>query len=141
MVTTLATATNLTTAGLTTNAAGTVRVRATITNGETTNTDFWRDTDITINPASVAFIPVTDITGVPTNVTVGATTLTGTVVPAATNQAIMWSVEDAGTTGATISGNTLTTTTVGTVEVRATIANGLAFGTPYTQDFTITVDP
>jgi len=66
--------------------------------------------------------------------------LAATVAPNnATNQAITWSVHDAGTTGATISGNTLNTTAAGTVTVRATITNGATASTNFTQDFTITV--
>ena len=89
-----------------------------------------------------AFVPVTNITGVPTTATATLPlTLTGTVVPGnATNQTIVWSVQNAGTTGATIDGNNgLHTTDAGTVTVRATIANGLTPTTPYTQDFNIAV--
>jgi len=87
------------------------------------------------------FVAVTSITGVPTSGTEGPLTLAGTVNPAnATNKAITWSRVSAGTTGANISGNTLTTTAAGTVTVRATIANGLGQGTPYTQDFSITIN-
>jgi len=90
-----------------------------------------------------AFVAVTGITGVPTTGTVGTgLTLTGTVAPtSATNKTIVWSVTNASTTGATISGSTLTTTAAGTVTVRATITNGTAVGTPYTQDFSITINP
>jgi len=93
-------------------------------------------------PTGVSHVPVTNITGVPTTATVGtALTLSGTVVPStATNQTITWSVFDAGTTGATISGgNSLNTTAPGTAVVRATITNGATASTPYTQDFNITV--
>lgn len=87
------------------------------------------------------FVPVTNITGVSTTTTANAPlTLTGTVLPSnATYQTITWSVQNAGTTGATIAGNTLNTTATGTVTVRATIANGTAIGINYSQDFTITV--
>jgi formylglycine-generating enzyme required for sulfatase activity len=51
----------------------------------------------------------------------------------------MWRVKNAGTTGAVINGNTLTTTAAGTVVVTATIVNGAAIGTPYTRDFSITI--
>ena len=57
----------------------------------------------------------------------------------ATNQTIVWSVQDAGTTGATISGNILNTPAAGTVTVRATITNGASASSNYTQDFSITV--
>ena len=52
---------------------------------------------------------------------------------------IVWSVQNAGTTGATISGSTLNTTAAGTVTVMATVVNGASESSDYTQDFTITV--
>jgi len=50
-------------------------------------------------------------------------------------------VEDAGTTGATISGSTLNATGTGIAVVRATIANGSGEGEDYEQNFSITVNP
>ncbi len=97
---------------------------------------------ITVNAApQPTFVAVTDITGIPTAATANTPLqLTGTVEPTnATNQTITWSVKDAGTTGATISGNTLSTTAAGTVVVTATITNGLTESTNYTKDATITV--
>jgi len=122
-----------------TTSAGSVTVRATIVNGLTETTNYTQDFPITVNQP---FVPVTNITGVPTTATVGTPlTLTDTVVPSnATNQTIVWSVQDAGTTGASISGSTLSTTSSGTVTVRATITNGLTTTTNYTQNFTITVN-
>ena len=74
------------------------------------------------------FIPVTDIIiDVPTTITAGTQQLlSGTVVPDnATNQNITWSIEDAGTTEAIITGsNILNTTAAGTVTIKATVANG-----------------
>jgi len=88
-----------------------------------------------------AFVPVNDILKVPTTASVGRPlTLTGTVSPKdATENTITWRVVDAGTTGATISGHTLSATEMGTVVVEATIADGVGSGVPYTQTFTITV--
>jgi formylglycine-generating enzyme required for sulfatase activity len=85
------------------------------------------------------FVPVTGITGAPATGTPGtALALSGTVVPAnATNKTIIWTVKDAGTTGATISGGNLNTTAMGTVTVTATVTNGLSTG-DYTKDFSIT---
>ena len=73
------------------------------------------------------FVPVTDIVDAPDEATANTPLiLTGTVVPAdATNSDIIWSVKDAGTTGATISGNTLNTTAAGTAVVTATVMDGL----------------
>jgi|GEM_PF-560981 len=89
------------------------------------------------------FVPVTGITGVPTSTQAGIPlALTGTVSPAnATDRAIVWSVQSAGTTGATLSGHTLNTAAAGTATVRATITNGFAVGTSFMQDFAITVAP
>lgn len=65
-----------------------------------------------------------------------------TVYPAfATNKNIVWSISDAGTTGATVTDGTLTATSSGTAIITATIADGKAVGTPYTQSFEITVKP
>jgi len=76
--------------------------------------------------AAAPIIPVTDITGVPTSAAVGVPlTLTGTVVPAtATYNTITWSLTSVGTTGATLSGSTLNTTSTGTAVVTATVAGG-----------------
>jgi len=84
---------------------------------------------------------VIDITGVPTSAFVGVPlTLSGTVIPNdATFKTIIWSVNNAGTTGATISGNTLNTTGAGTVSVTATIEHGTSFGTSFTKNFDILV--
>ena len=111
----------------------------------TGDTPVLRDTSVqaTFVEASTAFVPVTDITEVPTAKTVGDTlTLTGTVVPAnATNQTIIWEMMDAGGTGALfIGGNTLeNTVAAGTITVRATIVNGIAVGTDVLAYFFITV--
>jgi len=89
-----------------------------------------------------AFVAVTDIIDVPTTATVdSALTLSGTVIPSnATNKTIVWSVQDAGSTGATITeGDILNTTAAGVVTVRATIINGTSASSNYLQDFDITV--
>lgn len=128
---------------LTTTAAGTVTVYSKVPNGvmEGNKYDFNKEFTITVNEAQSEFVAVTGITGVPTTATVGTDlTLTGTVAPTdATNQTIAWSVKDAGTTGATVNGSTLSATAAGTVTVTATITNGLTASSNYTQDFTITV--
>ena len=124
---------------LTAASTGTVTVRATIANGLAAGTPYTQDFNITVTDL---FIGVTNITGVPSVATAGVELiLTGTVEPHdATNQDIVWSVLAPGNTGAAIDGNRLTAASGGTVTVRATIANGLAVGTPYTQDFYIAVN-
>jgi len=124
---------------LTTTAAGTVIVTATIADGKAAGTPYTQDFIITVTNAN-NFIAVTGITGISTTASVGSLTLSGTVSPYnATNKTIVWSVKSPGTTGAKISGATLITTAAGTVTVTGTIANGKTVGTPFTQDFTITV--
>jgi hypothetical protein len=90
-----------------------------------------------------AFVPVTGITGIPANHVPGSFLLEGVVEPAnATNKGIEWAVVNAGTTGAAIVGNRLSTNVnaSGTVDIRATIANGLSSSTPYTEVFTIIIE-
>ena len=87
-------------------------------------------------------IPVNNITDFPTTATATLPLmLTGTVVPTnATNQTILWSVQSAGSTGATIIGNTLYTTAAGMVTVRATIENGISESNDYIHNFNITIN-
>lgn len=128
---------------LMTTAAGTVTVTATIAGGgETADEDYTQNFDITIAANPNPYKAVTDITGVSTSGTATIDMiLSGTIAPTdATNQNITWSVKDAGTTGATIDGNTLKTTAKGTVVVTATVEGGGTTSTQdYTKDFTITI--
>ena len=122
---------------LKTTAAGTVTVTATITNGSAVGTPYAQNFNITIIQA------VTGISGIPSAAQINVPlTLTGTVAPSnATYKTIAWNVQDAGTTGATISGNTLNATAAGTVTVTAVVADGLLPGTDYSKkDIAIKVD-
>jgi len=85
------------------------------------------------------FIKVAFIEGVPETGTAGTPlTLTANVRPAfASNKSIIWSIKDAGTTGAVINGNILIAAASGTVTIRAVIQDGTAQGKEYTQDFEI----
>jgi len=85
------------------------------------------------------YIRVALIEGVPESGTVGIPlTLTANVRPAfADNSAIVWLVEDEGTAGASIKENILTAKAEGTVIIKAVIADGIAEGKEYTQDFEI----
>ena len=124
---------------LTATAAGTVVVTATIVNGASATTNYTQDFNITASAASgSSFVPVTNITGVPTTANVGTPlALTGTVAPSnATNKTITWSVKSG---PANLSGGaSLTTTAAGTIVVTATIVNGASATTNYTKDFNIT---
>ena len=92
-------------------------------------------------------IAVTDITNVPTTVTVSvpfeAFPLQGTVVPEdATNKTIVWSIvlTDNIDTDAAIFDSLLYVTVEGIVRVKATIENGTAIGTDFEKIFNITVE-
>jgi len=122
---------------LNTNAEGTATIRATIVNGRTMGTNYTEDFSVTVN-----IVPVTNIIDVPTTAIAGVPlSLTGTIVPNnASFKTIAWSVENAGTTGASITGSVFNATAGGTATVKATIANGKAIGTPYEQTFSVTVN-
>jgi hypothetical protein len=126
---------------LNTTGIGYLIVTATIANGTAPGTAYTRSFGITVNNT---FVAVSNITGVPTSAPAGTLALNPTITPSnATNQNITWTISNAGTTGANIGNfyNTLNTTGTGTVTVTATIANGTAQGTAYTQNFTITILP
>ena len=121
---------------------GTVIIEATIANGIGIGVDFIKECVIAVNPEG--FVSVTDIINVPIGTTVGVPlTLTGTVIPSdATYKTIVWSVQNGGGTGATITnGNILNTTKTGTATIRATIENGTGIGISYIKDFKIGINP
>ena len=121
---------------LRTTAAGTAKIKATITNGETTSTNYTTIFDITVTNQSV-----TNITLASQTTTVNQNlTLAPTVIPSnATKKNIVWHVENANGTGATISGSTFRATTAGTATILATIVGGDA-GIDYTKSFSIVVN-
>ena len=89
----------------------------------------------------IGFVSVKNVTLASASATVGETlALNGTTAPSdATNKTITWIIKSAGTTGAVISGNELFATSTGKVVVTAVVADGVAPGTPFEKDFTITV--
>ena len=127
---------------LNTTATGITIVTATIKNGLGLNVDYVQDFTIAVNP--VGFVPVTDIINVITFTIVGTPlTLAGTVIPTnATYKTILWSLKDAGVTGATLTGgNILNATNTGKVIVTATVKDGLGLNINFTKDFTIAINP
>ena len=123
-------------------AVGTAQVTATIVNGATATTDYTNTFPITVTAAPLPFVAVTGIDGLPTTAFVNVElTLGGTVQPGnATNQTISWSVTNAGTTGAAITGgNKFKATATGAAQVTATIVNGASATSNYVQPFTINV--
>jgi|GEM_PF-1962907 len=112
---------------------------------------FYRSGEVTLSLYGVsmtipvvqerAWVAVTNITDVPTSATIGVPLpLTGTVNPEnATFQNIVWSIANAGTTGAMIIGNDFFAISSGNALITATIEDGVAMGTNYTQGFFIAV--
>jgi hypothetical protein len=141
-------ATGLTTADIvdgkfTATAPGTVKLTATIADGKAEGEAFPKDFDIIISvPGS--FVPVTSITGVPEEGTVGSLVSLGsaTVVPGnATYKTIAWRVKTAGAGVSSITGNAFTPTEPGSLALEAVILSGGGNMTPYVQPFTITINP
>ncbi len=121
-------------ATLTAYGAGTVKIKVTAEDYYSTYSEEFS--------ISVTHIPVTALDGaVPTEGWVGSNISlpTLTVSPAdASYQTIVWSVVNAGSTGATMNGSTLRATSVGTATIRASIEHGIAYGTAYAKDYTVT---
>ena len=118
-----------------------------VDNGTFINTGTFEDNGKepgdTEDPLPPSYVPVTDITGVPASAAARTplSLASAAVFPAnATNKAITWRVSSAGTTGATISGNTFNATAAGTAIITATVVNGATSTTNFTKTFTIMVD-
>lgn len=130
----------LTGSNLTATAAGTITVKATIADGVSVGTPYMKEVSVSVTKPFAPVLNVAFPAGGNTFTAGQSLTLNPIVAPSvATNQSIAWSVVDARGTGARLNGKTLTATTAGTVVVRATIANGLAVGTPYVRDINIIV--
>jgi hypothetical protein len=77
----------------------------------------------------------------PSALPVGQFTLNGAVYPTnAFNTAVLYSVKDAEATGASVSGDVLTTKTPGTVIITVTVRDGLLENGDYTHDFSIVIN-
>ena len=89
---------------------------------------------------SAAFIPVTNIGGIPGSVPSGARLILTQFYPIpinASHQTIQWDIPDPGTTQASISGNMLMVDRSGTFQLRARIQKGRSESQDYEQIFTI----
>jgi len=87
------------------------------------------------------FVKVTGVSlNIPSSIIAGTShQLIATVTPSnATNQHVSYGMTMGGT-GATLSGSTLTVRTPGTLALRATVTNGLAQGSHFTREYSITV--
>ena len=105
-----------------------------------TDKNVTKDSGIVNDDQTSTFVAVTGISGIPTTgVTGQSLTLSPVVSPStASYKTVKWTITSNGA-GANISGDrVLTATKDGTVTLLATIDNGKASGTAYTQSFTIT---
>jgi len=92
---------------------------------------------IRINPYFIADISMTNATSVEVNTDL---TLGGTVdSDPVKSHTILWSVQNAYSTGATINEGIFRATSAGTAKVKASVANGLTASDDYTKTFDITV--
>ncbi|MDR2132894.1 MAG: InlB B-repeat-containing protein, partial [Clostridiales Family XIII bacterium] len=121
--------------------------------GDPVTIDTVFDSDATVYAHWGPYVPVTDITGVPTDIVAGTELILGNIAivtePAnATSKSFpSWSVVDPGNTGATISYTTATgfwatvfsAPKAGTAVIQATVQHGLEYGKSYSKQFTITV--
>jgi hypothetical protein len=122
-------------------AAGTLRVRATVAGGDTNKGDYVWDFTIPVVGAG-AFVAVTDITEVPATGKAGeALDLSKAVVTpsTATNKTIVWSKAAGNAVEATIDGASVTPLAAGPLTLTAKIAGGGAAGADYTKNFSIIV--
>ena len=106
---------------------------------------YWFEVIFPATASDTEYTAVSSIIGVPTTGTVGSEIdLTdATVSPSdATNKMIAWTVKDAGTTGVTdadlLTGK-FTPVSAGTLELTATVTNGLTESTDFKHDFAIEV--
>jgi hypothetical protein len=130
----------ITGSSLTATATGTAIVTATIANGAALGTPFTRDFPLTVGPFFAAEWIGGDDNWVAEVGEPFALNDWWRVRPDnASDKTITWSVKDAGSTGAVITGNVLTATAMGYAVITGTVANGPAVGTPYTQDMTVKV--
>jgi uncharacterized repeat protein (TIGR02543 family) len=88
-----------------------------------------------------AFVPVTDITGIPDGAAMRVPLiLEPVVVPEnAANKALTWTLSSPGTTGAAVTGSFFLAQETGEAVITATVADGLAQGQDFVKNFTITV--
>jgi uncharacterized repeat protein (TIGR02543 family) len=128
---------------LTPGGSNTCVITVTAENGATTKTY-----SIQVMRAAQSFFPVAGIANVPATGKVNRTVslAAATVSPAnASNKTIVWTVVSSHVDGVSpgdLTGNSFVPTGAGAVTVRASIANGLAAGTPYvSDDFTILITP
>ena len=123
---------------LTTTAAGSVTVRATISDGGLCGSDYTQDFEINVLEAvtDVTYTPGVVSTGNPFTLGVGLSVTPSTV----TDYVIAWQVVNAGTTGAKIGGNILKATAGGTVTVRVYVIHNACGHVLFTKDYSITVN-
>ena len=116
-----------------------ITVTATIKNGAAEGVDYTQDFHIFVS--LITPFAVREIKGIPDALPVGQFTLNGAVYPSnAFNTAVLYSVKDAEATGASVSGDVLTTKTPGTVIITATVRDGLLENGDYTEDFSIVIN-
>jgi hypothetical protein len=121
-------------------ATGTLNITATIPGGKAGGGDFYLPVYTVTVIGAEEYVPVTGITGVPERRFAGVPLDLGaaTVTPAdATYTGIVWSIENAGTTGAAIANSALTAPSAGTLTLRGAVDSPEG---PCIRDFTIEIN-
>ena len=119
--------------------AGTCLIRATVRKGISPSQDYTRDFWIDVK---TKFVPVEGVTLQidSTIIAKEVILLTANVTPEnATYRNVSYSIADAGTTGARLNGDLLSTTGAGTLKIKATIVKGISETVNYERTFTINV--
>ena len=114
---------------------GAIKVLATIAGGKADGSDYTQEFAVNISDShieGIANVPATAKTG-------QAVTLSTTIIPSTVDKPVVWSVLDAGTTGATVENNVLTALRPGTVTLRATVTGGNEDGTDWVRYYDVVV--
>jgi hypothetical protein len=121
-------------------AGNSLKITASIAGAGANGTAYTEDFVLKIVKPS-DYTPVSGLQSVPVVSPAGPTIiLTGVARPlAATNTAILWSLVDAGATGAELDGTTLKTRTPGVVRVKAVISGGMTISENFEREYNITV--
>jgi uncharacterized protein YjdB len=126
---------------LTASHAGLIRLKAVVADGRGKGLPFEKIFGITVHPP---FVQVKDLTLQVLEMKVGESlTLEPVISPAdATEKTVVFEIDAAGTTGATLAGRTLSAVSAGTVTIKAVVSNGLGTGIDFVRFFAVAVtDP
>ena len=123
---------------------GTLTLTATVEGGEAPGKAFTKDFTVSVINSVSPGVSVSGIKGIPEQINAGKIGIDSWPIAVQPSDAtvkfpIQWSIENQGTTGARIEGNTLVATNGGTLRLKAVIKDGITTGTDFSQTFPIVV--